>query len=396
VRRLLHIAPIAGLIALLLAAGPAHAITFGETIVTADPLAGSGCATPTPKTTFSPSDARVWVWLSFSGAVNGDTVEWHWYDPSDAPYTTATFTITFDGDGCAWGWIDVAGQPAATLPGQWETDVYLSGALATTATFSISAPPPPSGGGAAHLEFFTNEPILVPWGFVQLGYRIKSFQPGVPVDLYVAIVLDGGGPQCIGPELVFASGGPAVASGVPLANLEDAIADGFLPAGFDAIASAIYGVLVAAGTSPGDPANWLSNLAVLDLEMGTLSLEQLLVIAERGNPNAYVIQFFHETAQRVETWLYGSGLGRVVQFVNGRRLAADDDDERAAASVVTPPVFFDPGRFGPTTSPAEIRALLGDPDRVVTSPAGAQTWFFEDSDMSVTVRNGVVRQIEAH
>ncbi len=389
-------APAAGLIAVLLAASPAHAITFGEKVVTADPLAGSGCTTPTSKTSFSSTDARVWVWLSFSGAVDGDTVEWRWFDPSNAQYFTATFTITFDGDGCAWGSIDVAGHPAATLPGQWKTEVYLSGALATTATFTISAPPPPSGGGAAHLEFFTNEQILVPWGFVQLGYRIKSFQPGVPVDLYVAMLLDGGGPQCISPELVFTSGGPAVASALSLANMETTIVDGFLPAGFEAITSAAYGILVAAGTSPGDPANWVSNLAVLDLAMGTLSFEQRRVIAERGNPNAYVIQFFHDTAQRVETWLYWSGLGPVVQFINGRRLARDDENERAAASVVTPPVFYDPGRFGPATSPAEIRALLGDPDRVVTSPSGAQTWFFEDSRMSVTVRGGVIRQIEAH
>jgi hypothetical protein len=387
---------IAGLLALLLAGTSARAITLGEHVVTADPLAGSGCATPTAKSTFSATDARVWVWLSFSGAVDGDTVEWRWFDPSDAQYLTATFTVTFTGDGCAWGWIDVAGQPAATRPGQWRTDVYLDGALATTAAFTIAPPPPPSGGGAAHLDFFTNEQILVPWGFVQLGYRIKSFQPGVAADLYVAMLLDGGGPQCMSPELVFASGGPAVVSGLALANMEDAIVDGFLPAGFDAITSSLYGVLVAAGTSPGDPANWLSNLAVLDLELGTLSLEQRRVLAERGNPNAYVIQLFHDTAQRVETWLYESGIGPVVQFINGRRLVRDDDDERAAASVVTPPVFYDPGRFGPTTTPAQIRALLGEPARVVTSPSGAQTWFFEDARMSVTVRGGLIRQIEAH
>jgi hypothetical protein len=186
-------------------------------------------------------------------------------------------------------------------------------------------------------------------------------------------------------------------TGLPLANTQAAIADGFLPAGFNTVSGAVYGVLVAAGTSPGDPANWVSNLAVLDLAMETLSLDQILLIAERGNPSAYVIQFFHDTAQRVETWLYdGGGLGQVFQFINGRPVARDDDHERASASVVAPAVFWDPGRFSPTTSPAEIRALLGEPDRVVTSPAGAQTWFFEDSHMSVTVHNGVVRQVEAH
>jgi hypothetical protein len=237
--------------------------------------------------------------------------------------------------------------------------------------------------------------VLVPWGFFQLGYRIRSFQPGLPVDVHVAMLR--GDPQCIAPELVFTTSLPAVAANVPLANTEAVVADGFLPAGLDELASQVYGVLVAAGTSPGDPANWVSNLAVLDLAMGTLSADQLDLISARDNPQAYVVQLFHDTKQRVETWIYdGGGPGRIFQFVNGRPIPRDDENERATATVAAPPVVFDPGRFGPATTPAQVRALLGDPDHVVPGSAGTQLWVFDDSQMSVTVQNGLVRQIEAH
>lgn len=397
---------IAGLLLGLAVATDASAIALGTAVPTANPLVGSGCATPAAKSSFAATDAGAFVWLAFTGAASGDTVEWRFFDPSDALHTESLFTVDFDGDGCAWSQLLIAGQPAALLPGQWTVDVHLNGAFATTVTFSIAGgattttttlPPSPSGSGAARLDFVTNEQVLVPWGYVRLGYRLRSFQPGIPVDVHVALLRDGGGPQCIAPELVFATALPPVAANVALANLEAAVVDGFLPAGFDDVASKVYGVVVGAGTSPADPANWLSNLAVLDLAMGALSADQLDLIAARGNPQAYVVQLFYDTKQRVETWIYdGGGLGRIFQFVNGRPVARDDDDERAAATAGGPPVFFGPGRFGPATTPAEVRALLGDPDRVVAGAAGTQLWVFEDAQMAVTVQAGLVRQIEAH
>lgn len=382
----------------------AFAISIDRLVMTADPLIDSGCTTPVAKTSFSPNDDRAYVWINVVNAVVGDVTEFRWFDPNNSSHLTAQYTFTFAGTGCVWAWVEIQGQPAASLPGQWRVDVYLNGSLASTGNFAITGglpPPPQSVAGAAYLELSVNDQLLVPWTHMDLGYRIKSFQPGRHVDLYVALLLGGGtGEQCISPDRVFASVQPFV-SDLALENTQGTISAGHLPGRVLPVRMTVYGVLVAHGVSPADPNNWISNLAALDLLMGTLSSRQHEVLAERGNPKAYVIQFFYDTEQRIETWRYdGGGVGQVFQFINGRPVTRgggeNDDLERARAHAATPATFFGPGRFGPGTTPAEIRALLGDPDRVLPGSPGTQAWVFKDNGITVTVENGVIRQIVAH
>ncbi len=250
---------------------------------------------------------------------------------------------------------------------------------------------------AARLELTAAEQAVVPWGWLDLGYRITRLQAGIHADLYVAMVT-ATTDRCVAPDAVFtATTMAAVAPNVAVENGHATITSGALPDQLGAQVMTLYGVLVVPGTSPADGDNWVSNLATLDLVMGALSPSQRDLIAARGNPHAYVIQFFRDSHERFDTWLYeGGGNGQVFQFVNGRPLTSDDPDGRASAKITGTPVAFGPGRFGPGTTPREIRTLLGDPDHVITGPPGTQVWVFDGSQMRITVENGVVRQIAAH
>lgn len=262
--------------------------------------------------------------------------------------------------------------------------------IAFTSTPASAAPP---AARAARLSFSANEQALVPWAYEDLRYRIKSFQPGLHVDVYVAIRQGGAGSPCPAEETVFAAALPPFAADVALSDSQAVISAGFLPDQVARLTMTLYGVLVPHGQSPADPHNWVSNLAALDLAMGPLSSRQQEVLSERGNPQAWTIQFLRDSRRRIETWTYAAA---VFQFINGSTLASGGENQRASASTPTPPTAYDPGRFQPGTTPAEIRALLGDPDRVVSTSDGAQEWTFKANRMTVTLQNGVVRQIAAY
>jgi hypothetical protein len=382
-----------GLVVGCLAVGRADAISIDEHVTTLDPRPASACATPTARTSFATTDADAFLWLHLADVASGDQVEWRWFSPGNAPYATSQYAPTFTGSGCAWSAIVIPGTGAATLPGQWRVDVYLDGALATTSTFTIVAPSPPPAGRAAQLSFSANEQTLVPWAYEDLRYKVKAFQPGLHVDVYLALREGGSGTPCPAPETAFTSTLAPFATDVPLANTQAAITAGFLPDQLGRLTMTLYGVLVAHGKSPADPANWVSNLAALDLAMGPLSSRQLQVLAERGNPQAWVVQFLRDSRRRIETWTYPGG---VFQFINGSTLATGGENQRASASTPTPPTAYDPGRFQPGTTPVQIRGLLGDPDRVVSKPSGVQAWIFKRNRMTVTIQNGVVREIAAY
>lgn len=380
-------------------AGHAFAITLDDHVVTADPLAASGCTTPVAKTSFSPSDELVYVWLLVGGVSVGDTVEWRWFAPGDSPYTTGQYTFDFAGAGCAWSGINIEGQAPATLPGEWRVDVYLNGTFATAAAFTIEgAPPGPTvGAGAAHLAFAVNDPHMVPWGYIHLSYLIQSFQPGRHADLHLALLLQDDAQQCLAPESVFASGLPAVATNLALANTQAVIVARHLPADLRPSVATLLGVLVAPGTSPADPTNWISNLAELDLAVGSLSSRQKDVIAAQGNPQAFLIDFDRDRNLRSEIWIYQrGGSGHEFHFINGGVVGSPQEGERAGGAPGGA-TRYDPGRFSPATSPADIRALLGDPDHVVHGAVpGRIAWIFDGARMTVTLTNGVITRIEVY
>ena len=383
-------------------AGHAFAIAIDNQLTTIDPLASSGCTPPESKTSFSPTDEAVYFWVSVTDTSVGDVIEWRWFSPDNAPYAHSRFNLH-----------SLLAAPA--VPGHGSTSMVSrlrtlrdNGALRSISTellrspatsLSVPVPPPPPSdtiAGAAQLAFSVNDQILVPWGYVDLSYRIKSFQPGLRVDLYLALLVENQVFLFMGPGLVLTPTLTPFATDLALSNTQPVIIAGHLGGQVNPLAMTLYGVLVPRGTSPLDPANWISNLASLDLALGPLSSRQVEVIAERGNPQAYVIEFFHDIKLRIETWVYeGEGLGNVFQFINGRSLPSDGN-ERLPATIVAPAVLYDPGRFGPATTPGEVRSFLGDPDRVVSNSPGTQAWLYKGSDITVTVQNGVIRQIEAH
>lgn len=383
----------------LISARDASAITAGDRATTAA-VSTTVCATPIPQSTFRTSEERAYLWLALLDASVADTVDWQWFAPDDSRYASTHYDVAQAGDGCAWAWIDIQGQAAASKLGAWRVDVYLNGAFAFSNGFTIASEPPPPAltGGAAHLELTVSDHTLVPWAFTRLGYRITSYRPDLRVDLYLGMLLDGDGAQCVSPELFFTNPLPPFASDVVLTDTEGEVTAGYLPAVVNRLDLTVYGVLVEHGKAPGERSHWLSNLAAVDLAMGPLSSAQLEVLAARGNPRSYVIEFFHEGARRIETWMYdGGGTKQVFQFINGRALRDDDGRaRRARASVASPPVVYGPGRFVPTMSEADVRALLGDPGRVLTKPGGVSVWVFRTSRVTLTWQNGLLRLVEVY
>jgi hypothetical protein len=385
---------LAALALALMAARPASAVDLQDQVTTGDPLANTVCTVPATKTFFRPTDATAFLWILFGGATEGDVAEWRWFAPDGSPYVTSNFEIPFDGDGCTWSGINIAGQAAADLPGEWRVDFYFNDAFVTTARFTIDTVPPP-GPGAAHIDLAANDQSLVPWGYVHLSYRIQSFRAGLAVDLYVATVPTDG-QQCVSPELVFTTTLTPHAANLALANTQGVIASGYLPASVGARTETLYAVLVQAGRSPADADNFVSNVAALDLVFSNLSSAQAAVISAQGNPDGYVIGFDHERRQRIETWRYQGGeLGGHFQFLNGGVVGDPPTAERSSAGAGGGrPVGLGPGALSPATTPTDLRNLLGDPDRVVRPKAGRVVWIFESAGATVTLDDGIIRQIQ--
>ena len=102
----------------------------------------NNCTAPPSKTSFAPTDARVYQWTSVSDSRNGDRVRWEFVQPNGSVYaTSSTLTLNGDGSRCFWVSIDIAGQPAATLLGTWRVRLYYNDLplLPTPDTFTIGA-----------------------------------------------------------------------------------------------------------------------------------------------------------------------------------------------------------------------------------------------------------------
>ncbi|MBX3279174.1 MAG: carboxypeptidase regulatory-like domain-containing protein [Acidobacteria bacterium] len=103
--------------------------TVTEQRTTGDAPANN-CATPTLKTSFAPTDERVYHWTLVSGAQTGDRVRWQFVQPDGTVYaSSSTLTLTGGGSRCFWVSIDIAGQPAANLHGVWQVRVFYNDQL---------------------------------------------------------------------------------------------------------------------------------------------------------------------------------------------------------------------------------------------------------------------------
>jgi uncharacterized protein (TIGR03437 family) len=98
----------------------------------------SNCVAPTAKTSFLTTDALVYQWMSITGAVTNDVVHWDFIQPNGSVYLARDLTLTVSGSVCFWIGMNVAGQQAASLPGNWQVRVYYKDALIATDNFTIN------------------------------------------------------------------------------------------------------------------------------------------------------------------------------------------------------------------------------------------------------------------
>ncbi len=129
----------------VVAANSAFAVTSEVTSAT-PPEDSSGnllCSSaPASKTAFLTTDASAWVWFTFNGAQNGDTLTFKWILPSGAIDTyQPILTVPFNGSGCAAAALPISGQAPASEPGIWQIQLYRDGVLQFTNSFSVEPPP---------------------------------------------------------------------------------------------------------------------------------------------------------------------------------------------------------------------------------------------------------------
>lgn len=104
-----------------------------------------GCpATPAPVSTFLSSDARLYLWLSVSGAKVGDIASSEWYDPTGRIYTDGVggpwSALTEAGTFCFREPFPIAGAAATRLLGTWTVRVTWNARVLTTLTFTLKSP----------------------------------------------------------------------------------------------------------------------------------------------------------------------------------------------------------------------------------------------------------------
>ena len=129
----------------VVAANSAFAVTSKLTSATPPEDSGGNLlcnSAPASKTAFLTTDSSAWVWFTFNGAQNGDSLTFKWILPSGAVDTyQPNLTIGFNGSGCAASLLPIAGQAPAGEPGLWQIQVFRDGVLQFTNSFSIEPPP---------------------------------------------------------------------------------------------------------------------------------------------------------------------------------------------------------------------------------------------------------------
>ncbi len=120
--------------------GVTTGVTVADHTMTGGPVPGA-CAKPPIKTSFTTTDTEAIQWTFASGLSVGDAIRWEWIQPNGTTYRTFNYTLTLvaQGQACFWDAIQIAGQQAASLPGNWQVRVYVKGAQILTETFTISS-----------------------------------------------------------------------------------------------------------------------------------------------------------------------------------------------------------------------------------------------------------------
>jgi hypothetical protein len=214
----------------------------------------------------------------------------------------------------------------------------------------------PTGKGL--ISIFTNTEHFVPGDYLELRY---STSPGTlqgPVDLYLVILAPWG-------QLYFLNeAGGFVTDFAPFRRnvtqpddktlLLSRRIDLVLPFGI----YTCYMAMTYAGTDPRDSRNWASPVASEALSYAPLSPEQASLVAARGNPDLLAVNWFPESFQKRETWIYLSGEATAFAFVGGK----------LASQSATPPggtgPRIDPGLLGPHATLDSLTAALGPPTSV--------------------------------
>ncbi len=102
------------------------------------------CSPPTAKFRFAATDAIAYQWTAASGANAGDVVRWDWIKPDGSPFRSDQLTFSVSGLVCFSAGLFIAGQPPASLPGDWKVNVLYNGTRILVENFTI-------GGDTARL-----------------------------------------------------------------------------------------------------------------------------------------------------------------------------------------------------------------------------------------------------
>ena len=122
-------------------------VTVSDHRMTGGPIPAN-CVPPTTKSAFAPTDPFAFQWSLLSGIKMGDVVRWEFIQPNGTIYQAPEFVVNFSGSlGCFSAPLAIAGQPAASLLGNWQVRVLFNTAEILTENFTIAANTCPTVSG---------------------------------------------------------------------------------------------------------------------------------------------------------------------------------------------------------------------------------------------------------
>lgn len=106
---------------------------------------------PTATSSFSSTDASVYLWFQISGHADGERLSRVWYSPDGKVHATGQWDpLPAGGAPCKWAALDIAGKSPASKPGTWRVQVFsdrIFDVPYVDKTFTISAGGGGGGGG---------------------------------------------------------------------------------------------------------------------------------------------------------------------------------------------------------------------------------------------------------